>query len=193
MSGTTHAGSRLLARPAVLRTFALGLVGRLGYGVLPLSFLFTVRQATGSFSAASGAVALFGLGALAMPLQARALDRWGQRRVLPLVAGTWVAVLVAALTMSTAGVSAPAAWVAIAVPLGVCAPALGPSMRAQWRWFTEGTDLRARAYSVDTVAEEMLYLVGPAIAGGLLAVGPARNGLALVAALAVVGTLGLVV
>jgi len=192
MLGTSRAGSGLLSRPAVLRTFALGLVGRLGYGVLPLSFLFTVRQATGSFAAASGAVAVFGLGALAMPLQARALDRWGQRRVLPLVAGTWVALLVVALAMALAGVSAPAAWVATALPLGVCAPALGPSMRAQWRWFTKGTGLRARAYSVDTVAEEMLYLVGPAIAAGLLAVGPARNGLVLVAALAVVGTIGLV-
>ncbi len=191
MTGTSRARSRLFSRPAVLRTFALGLVGRLGYGVLPLSFLFTVRQATGSFSAASGAVAVFGLGALAMPLQARALDRWGQRRVLPLVAGTWVGLLGVALALSLFGVSAPVAWVAIAVPLGVCAPALGPSMRAQWRWFTEGTDLRARAYSVDTVAEEMLYLVGPAIAGGLLAVGPARNGLFLVAVLAVVGTAAL--
>lgn len=191
MSGTSRAGSGLLSRPAVLRTFALGLVGRLGYGVLPLSFLFTARQATGSFPAASAAVAVLGLGTLAMPLQARALDRWGQRRVLPPVAGAWVGALGVALALSLEGVSAPAAWVATALPLGVCAPALGPSMRAQWRWFTDGTDLRARAYSLDTVAEEVLYLVGPVLAAALLALGPARWGLVLVAALAIIGTTGL--
>ncbi|CAI9401730.1 MFS transporter [Nocardioides sp. T2.26MG-1] len=193
MSGTPRAGGRLLARPAVLRTFALGLVGRLGYGVLPLSFLFTVRQATGSFPAASGAVAVLGLGTLAMPLQARALDRWGQRRVLPLLTGSWVLALLAAVALSLAAVAAPAAWLVAAVPLGLLAPALGPSMRAQWRWFTEGTDLRARVYSLDTVAEEVLYLVGPVLAAGLLAVGPARWGLVLVAGLATAGTAALAV
>lgn len=191
MLGTSRAGSGLLSRPAVLRTFALGLVGRLGYGVLPLSFLFTVRQATGSFAAASAAVAVLGLGTLAMPLQARALDRWGQRRVLPLVAGAWVVVLLTAVALSAASVSSPAAWLATALPLGVLAPALGPSMRAQWRWFTDGTDLRARAYSLDTVAEEVLYLAGPVLAAAMLALGPARGGLVVVAALAVVGSTAL--
>lgn len=191
MSGTSRAGSGLLSRPAVLRTFALGLVGRLGYGVLPLSFLFTVRQATGSFPAASAAVAVLGLGTLVMPLQARALDRGGQRRVLPLVAGAWVLALLAAVGLSAASVSSPAAWIGMALPLGVLAPALGPSMRAQWRWFTDGTDLRARAYSLDTVAEEVLYLVGPVLTAAVLVLGPARWGLVLVAALAAVGTTAL--
>ena len=191
MSGTSRAGSGLLTRPAVLRTFALGLVGRLGYGVLPLSFLFTVRQATGSFPAASAAVAVLGLGTLAMPLQARALDRWGQRRVLPLVTGTWVAGLGAAVALSLHPVASPAAWAALALPLGLVAPALGPSMRAQWRCFTDGTELRGRAYSIDTVAEEVLYLVGPVLAGAVLALGPARWGLVLVMALAAVGTAAL--
>lgn len=54
-SGTTRTGSyrTLLAYPVVGRTFALALVGRLGYAVLalPLTFLFTVRQTTGSFAA----------------------------------------------------------------------------------------------------------------------------------------------
>lgn len=191
MPGTTRAGSGLLTRPAVLRTFALGLVGRLGYGVLPLSLLFTVRQATGSFPAASAAVATFGLGTLAMPLQARALDRWGQRRVLPVLTTAWALTLATAVLLSGAGVSSPGAWVALAVPAGLLAPALGPSMRAQWRWFTEGTDRRARAYSIDTVAEEVLYLVGPVLAGVVLALGPARWGLVLVVVLAAVGTTAL--
>lgn len=118
MSGTSCAGGRLLARPGVLRTFVLGLVGRLGYGVLPLSFLFAVREATGSFPAATGAVAVVGLGTLAMPLQARARDRRGQRRVLPLLTRSWVLALLVAVTLSLAAVSSPAAWLLAAAPLG---------------------------------------------------------------------------
>lgn len=188
----TRAGSSLFARPAVRRTFACALVGRAAYGVLPLSFLFTVRQATGSFPAATVAAAVLGLATLTLPLQARALDRWGQRTVLPLLTSTWVALLATATLLAAAGVSAPAVWAALAVPLGSLAPALGPSMRAQWRWFTDGTELRRSAYAVDSVAEESLYLLGPLVAALVLAAGPARWGLVLVAGLAVVGTLGLV-
>lgn len=71
---TTRAGSyrTLLAYPVVARTFALALVGRLGYAVLPLplTFLFTVRQTTGSFAGAATAMAVFGSTTIVLPLQA---------------------------------------------------------------------------------------------------------------------------
>jgi predicted MFS family arabinose efflux permease len=89
------------------------------------------------------------------------------------------------------GLDGAAVWLALSVPLGVLAPALGPSMRAQWRWFTEDADLRRTAYSYDSVGEETLYLIGPMIAAGVLAMGPARWGVALVAVLAVAGAIGL--
>jgi hypothetical protein len=62
MPGTDIAGSYadLLRRPAVARTFAPALVGRLAYGVLPLSLLFTVQHATGSYAIAATAMALNG-------------------------------------------------------------------------------------------------------------------------------------
>ncbi|MBZ5739525.1 MFS transporter [Nocardioides mangrovi] len=188
----TRAGSPLLARPAVRRTFACALVGRSAYGVLPLCFLFTVRQATGSFPAATLAAAVLGLATLALPVQARVLDRWGQRRVLPLVTTTWVVLLAAAVLLSAAGTSRPAVWCVLALALGVTAPALGPSMRAQWRWFAEDVAQRRAAYAVDSVGEESLYLMGPIVASVVLATGPARWGLVLVAALAATGTVGLV-
>src|SRR6059058_4372190 len=88
MTGVHDAGSTrlLLAAPSVRRAFALALLGRLAYGVLPLCFLFTVRTATGSFAVAAAASAALGLATSAMPIQARLVDRHGQRRVLPLYA-----------------------------------------------------------------------------------------------------------
>ncbi|WP_161605227.1 hypothetical protein [Pimelobacter simplex] len=70
MPGVTDAGSTrlLLAGPAVARTFGCALLGRLAYGVLPLCFLFTVRDAAGSLALAASASALLGLATLAMPV-----------------------------------------------------------------------------------------------------------------------------
>ncbi|AKT51466.1 hypothetical protein [Arsenicicoccus sp. oral taxon 190] len=122
MSGTTRAGSyrTLLADPVVARTFALALVGRLGYAVLPLTFLFTVRQSTGSFAAAATAMAVFGSTTMVMPLQARLADRHGQRVVLSWVAAGFVIMLASAVGVAaTAGAVSPAAWIAVAVLFGL--------------------------------------------------------------------------
>ncbi|WP_029212914.1 MFS transporter [Arsenicicoccus bolidensis] len=195
MSGTAVAGSyrTLLADPVVARTFVLALVGRLGYAVLPLTFLFTVRQSTDSFATAAAAMAVFGSTTLVMPVQARLADRHGQRVVLTCVAAGFVLVLGAAALVARGSGGAPAAaWLAISVLLGLTAPALGPSMRAQWRWFVPEGPARVKAYSLDAVCEETLYLVGPVVAAAVLARGPAWHGLVLVAGLIAVGAAGLV-
>ncbi len=109
MSGTAVAGSyrTLIAKPVVARTFVLALVGRLGYAVLPLTFLFTVRQSTDSFATAAAAMAVFGSTTLVMPVQARLADRHGQRVVLTCVAAGFVLVLGAGLgALAAAGLGA---------------------------------------------------------------------------------------
>lgn len=64
-------------------------------------------------------------------------------------------------------------------------------MRAQWREATT-EDERPSAYSLDAIAEEVLFLLGPLAASGLMIVGPAWWGIAISAALIPVGVLGLV-
>lgn len=192
MSGTVLAGSysALLRRPAVARTFALALVGRLTYGVLPLTLLFTVQQATGTFATAAFAMALNGLASLAMPLKSRAIDRHGQRRVIPAISAAMVVVLLAGAVLARSHPSDPLPWLAFGLAVGLASPPLGPSMRAQWRAFVpEGAV--ARAYSLDAVGEETLYLLGPMIAAGMLAFAPAYAGLLLCAVLVTVGAAGL--
>ena len=105
MSGTVRAGSYrdVLLLPSALRTFVPALVGRLSYGLLPLSLLFTVQQSTDSFATAGAAVAVFGLASLSMPYKARLVDRFSQRRILPLLAvGCSAALVVLAFATSNA-------------------------------------------------------------------------------------------
>lgn len=193
MSGVTDAGSTrlLLAGPAVARTFGCALLGRLAYGVLPLCFLFTVRDAAGSLALAASASALLGLATLAMPVHARLIDRFGQHRVLPVAATCWSACLVTGAVLAQ-GDHPPAAWLVLAFVTGLSGPVLGPSMRAQWREIAPEGPQRRRAYALDAVGEESLYLVGPIIAGVVLATGPAWVGLLVAPTLVGCGTLALV-
>src|SRR2546421_432476 len=192
MSGTTGAGSyrAVLAVPAVRRTFALALVGRFGYAVLPLCLLFTIAQSTGSFAVAATASGLFGIGGLAMPVQARLLERYGQRPVLP-VGGVCVLLsLTAIAVLAATGYRHAPQWYAVAAVAGATAPALGPSMRAQWRAFT-CVEQRSVAYSLDAVAEEVIFMLGPVAASGVLTTGAAWRGVLVVAVLIPVGVVGL--
>lgn len=192
MSGTVRAGSyaSLLRQPAVARTFVPALVGRLAYGVLPLSLLFTVQHATGSFSIAATATALNGLASLSMPLKSRAIDRYGQRLAIPLFTVAMVAVLLIAATMAYEKIAPALPWLAVGLAIGLASPPLGPSMRAQWRALVPAKAI-ASAYSLDAVGEETLYLIGPMVAAGILAFAPAYAGLLLCCVVLCVGAYGL--
>ena len=186
MSRPQAAGSyrAVLSLPYALRTFVPALGGRLAYGLLPLATLFTVQQATGSYSDAGLSLALFGLASIFLPAKARLADTHGPRRVLP-----WLALTCSLALTGAAFTPWPVPFVALA---GLAAPPLGPAMRSAWRSLAAGTSLKERAYALDAVAEETLYLVGPLLAGLLIAVAPARWCLLATAALLLAGTLGMV-
>lgn len=194
MSSTSDAGSyrAVLALPYAAPTFGAALVGRLSYGLLPISVLFTVQQATGSFATAGGVVAVFGLTSILLSLKSRLVDRHGQASVLAplalLCAGT-----LAAMAFLAWSDSAPAAvYLALGIVAGLGAPPLGPAMRSTWRAITDGSSLKQRAYSLDSVCEESLYLIGPMLFGVILSVASAPAALLAAASLMLVGTLGMV-
>lgn len=194
MLSTTGAESyRSLFRSRIVaRTFALAMLGRFGYAVLSLILLFTIAQSSGSFATAATASAVFGLTGLVMPVQARLIDRFTQRRVLPVVGVIFVAALSAMAIVGAMGVSSLTTWSMLCLLAGVSGPSLGPSMRAQWRIFETG-QRRTTAYSLDAVTEEVAFLTGPILASVILATGPAWRGLIPVATLVALGVVGLVI
>jgi hypothetical protein len=188
MSRAVGAGSyrAVLELPFALRTFVPAIGGRLAYGLFPLATLFTIQQATDSYTTAGLAAAGFGITAITLPVKARLAERYSQRVVLPPQALACAAALIGATV-----VREPLALIVLITLAGLAAPPLGPAMRANWRRLTAGTSLKPRAYGLDSVVEETLYLIGPLIAGLLVAVGPARWALVLTAALLLAGTLGM--
>ncbi|MFI5974231.1 MFS transporter [Streptomyces sp. NPDC051452] len=179
----------VLRVPHARRTFAAALTARLSYGTVALAVMLSVTRATGSYAVCGAVMSLFGATTVfLMPLRASLIDRFGPRRALPPMASLYGALLcaLAALTWHS---GAPAALVATTAALaGACAPPLGPTMRALWSELVEDRALLQRAYGLDGVAEELLYVSGPALVGLLAGFAPPAAGVLLSAVLVVAGT-----
>lgn len=179
----------VLRVPHARRTFAAALAARLSYGTVALSVLLSVTRATGSYAASGAVMAVFGASAvLLMPVRAALVDRHGPRRSLLPMAVAHSALLCALAALTWRPGTPPATLAAVTALTGACAPPLGPTMRAVWAELVGDRRLLQRAYSLDGVAEELLFVSGPALVGVLLRFGPPPVGLLLSAALMVTGT-----
>lgn len=156
--------------PFAVRTFAMALVGRLSYGVVFLSLTLALASGRGSVGRAGAVVAVFSVAIAGLaPVRAGLIDRFGFRRVLLPLALAYSAALVG-LAAATWRPGAPV-WVleVLAVAAGAAAPPLGPAMRTLWREMCGGdSGLVQRAFSVDTVAEEVIGVSGPVLVGVLV-------------------------
>jgi MFS family permease len=180
---------------AVLRTphacgaFVTSLAGRLCYGIVGLSLILTLTDGRHDYGFAGLVMALFGAAiVLVSPFRAWMVDRHGPRLALPPMAAGFAAVLVAiAVIPARSGVN-DAAIAVLAAAAGACAPPLGVVMRTLWSALIDDPTFLQTAYSLDGVAEELLNVTGPVIAGGILVVAAPAVGLLVSAGLAVAGT-----
>ncbi|MGW3460064.1 MFS transporter [Streptomyces olivaceoviridis] len=179
----------VLRVPHARRTFTAALTARLSYGTVSLAVLLSVTRATGSYAVSGTVLSLFGAATVfLMPVRASLIDRHGPRRVLPPMSALYGALL-SVLAVLTWRPGAPAAAIGLTAALaGSCAPPLGPTMRALWSELVTDRDLLRRAYSLDGVAEELLYVSGPALIATLGGFTPPAAGILLSAALNVGGT-----
>src|SRR5215468_639568 len=179
----------ILRLPGALAFSAAGFLARMPMSMFGLGTVLLIAAVTGRYGlaglvAAAGSVSY----ALAAPQFARLTDRFGQRRVLrPQVAAFGVAT---AAFMTLAEIRAPLAAVIV---LGALAdatmPSVGPMVRTRWSVLLAGTGRLHTAFSLESVADEIIFVVGPALVALLAtAVYPAAGvGAAMV--LCVTGTL----
>ncbi|GII52596.1 MFS transporter [Planotetraspora thailandica] len=183
----------VLSVPSAKRAFIAALLGRLSYGTVSLSLTLALTATTGSYGLAGGVIALFGLAAsLLSPLRAGLIDRYGARRVLPPMAVVYALLLIVLAALTWRPGTPGGLLAALAIAAGGCAPPLGPVMRALWSDLLPDRHLLQRAYSLDTVAEEVLFVTGPLLAGLLAALVTPAAGLVLSAALVTTGTFAFV-
>jgi MFS family permease len=177
------------ARPLLLAS----LVGRLPTATGPLNVVLFVQERTGSLAQAGAASAAIALSSgLLAPVRGRLVDRYGQRPCLPPMALAFAAALVGMVAVAGPGPGRIVATVGLAAAAGAAAPPLGASMRVLWiSMIGQGPRLQT-AYALDAVLDELLFVVGPLLAGGLATLYQPAAGVLATAGLAVAGTLGFV-
>ncbi|MEU6364176.1 MFS transporter [Streptomyces sp. NPDC046931] len=183
----------VLRVPYARRTFVAALAGRLSYGTVPLAVMLSLTRATGSYALAGTVMALFGaMTVLLSPPRAALVDRYGPRRALIPMALIHAGLLAALAAASLRSGAPPLLLGALAVAAGAFPPPLGPTMRAVWSELVDDPRLLRRAYGLDGVAEELLFVSGPLLVGAVVRWAPPAAAVALGALLVAAGTVAFV-
>lgn len=189
----------------------LGLFARLPLAMLTVGTLTLVTSVSGSYAIGGTAAGAVGIGsALGAPVLGALADRRGQRGVLLVSAMLNAAAVLALIALSysfpssgsfgTAGAdggfAAAAPVLAAAFLAGVSCPQVGPLARVRWMALTSGaghsssaeqnsgTDLDT-ALSYESTADELTFVLGPALVGLLASFVAPWLPLALAAALTI--------
>ena len=153
--------ARVLRTPGAVPFVTAAFFGRFPRATFTLSSILLVSAVSGSFAVAGTVSAVLVLAmAVGGPLWSRAMDRSGQRRTLALSIGAFTVGGLAFVLVVTSG--APAfTWYVLAGITGLSAPDLGSATRARWSHLLTDSADRTTAFSLESVADEAVFVVGP--------------------------------
>jgi Major Facilitator Superfamily len=168
---------------------AAAFIGRMPMSMVGLGVILVVSAATGRYAIA-GAVAAVGslCYAFAAPQAGRLADRLGQGRVLPPLAAAFAAGAVAFIACAQLRAPLWTLFVTGAVFMSAM-PSLGSMVRSRWSFLLGDSPLLHTAFSFESVADELIFVTGPAVVTLLATQVLPVAGIAVAAVLAVAGTL----
>lgn len=167
------------------RIIAAQLTARFPFGMLSLAFLLHIEQVTGSYGAAGLVLAATSIGqAIAGPLTSRWMGVWGIRKVLLL---TLAVCAVAVTTIAVVPMSVPA-YMAVGLIAGLSTPPVQPAVRTIYPKLVTSQQLTP-LFSLDASAQEIIWVLGPVVTTFVSTQVGTVWGIALAAAIMVVGCL----
>ena len=189
MSSATY--RTLLRAPGAAAFFLTATAGRVGIAMTSLGIVWLVHARTGSYAPAGLVTGAFAVTeALAGPQQARLIDRFGQSRVLPPALLAHAAAVATLLALVAAGTPD---WLMMAggVLVGATIPQLGALSAARWAALLRDERAAAlpTAFTLESLANELAYLAGPALVSILGASGYPAAGTIAAATVVVAGGL----
>lgn len=152
-------------QPHVVRLVVGGLIGRLREGGIGLGIILCVRHATGSFTIAGGAAAVFIAGAaIGRPLQGRLGRRLGARNVLVASSLSHAGAVIVLAVWASSQRAAPTLLTMAAI-CGVLLPAISAFLRASWPIALPHA--RPTAFAIDAVTYDVSNIAGPALVASI--------------------------
>jgi MFS family permease len=172
---------------------AAAFVARLPISMLGIAIILLVSADSGRYALAGAVAAVSALSeALAQPVFGRLVDRYGQSRAVPPVVA---ACTVANGAFAWASTHHAPAWSLFALGAlgGATFPNTGALVRARWANAVSGTPALQTAFSVESILDEVIFVLGPPLVTWVaLLAGPAQALLVTVGLLVVGCTLLLV-
>jgi Major Facilitator Superfamily len=163
-------------------------ISRLSIAAQPLATILLVKGSTGSFAAAGLVLACYSVAAAgSLPVQGRVIDRVGQTTVIVIV--TVINALAFGSLIPLAAANASVVAMAVAgVIAGLTTPPIGSAMRSLWTGLVPEPELRQAAFTVDAVAIDVAWILGPSLAAGVIAVASPSAALAACVGLSLLGS-----
>jgi predicted MFS family arabinose efflux permease len=175
--------------PGAWRFSAAGVIGRMPMSMFGLGTVLLISAVTGKYGVAGAVSAVGSLGyALTSPQIARLVDARGQRRVLLPVLALFVSATAALIAAVELRLPTWAFFVPGAIA-GATMPSLGTMVRARWSALLAGSPRLHAAFSFESVADELCFVVGPAGVTLLATEVFPASGVGVAALLCVLGTL----
>jgi MFS family permease len=160
---------RLLRYRPAAAPFLAATVARLPISMAPLGILLLVQSERDSYSLAGIVTGAFAVGsAIGTPLWGRAMDGFGQVRVLLPTAVVSTAFLVTLALATIGGLPIPA-LILFSLGAGLSFPPITPAMRAAWRTVFPDPRSRRVAFALDATSIELIFVGGPLLLSALLA------------------------
>src|SRR5580693_1149287 len=175
--------------PRAWRFSVAGIIGRMPMSMFGLGTVLLISAGTGRYAVAGSVSAVGSLGlAVSAPQMARLADSRGQRPVLIPLASLFA---LGVLGLVTSVLLKAPTWTLFVFGLiaGASMPSLGPMARARWSVLLAGTTRLHAAFSLESVADELCFVIGPALVTILATEVRPAAGIAVAAVLCLSGTL----
>jgi MFS family permease len=149
------------------RNFVLaGMIARMPISMTGIGVITMLSQLKGGYALAGAVAATFALAtAFCAPQVSRLVDRFGQRRILPVSALIGGGALL--LLLLCTRLQAPNWTLFIFAALAGCMPSMSAMVRARWTEIYRGQPQLQTAYALESVLDEVCFIVGAPLSVGL--------------------------
>ncbi|KJH86940.1 MFS transporter [Pseudomonas fluorescens] len=149
------------------RGFVLaGMIARMPISMTGIGVITMLSQLKGGYGLAGAVAATFALAtAFCAPQVSRLVDRFGQGRVLPVAALLGGGALLMLLLCTR--LQAPHWTLFLFAALAGCMPSMSAMVRARWTEVYRGQPQLRTAYALESVLDEVCFIVGPPLSVGL--------------------------
>jgi MFS family permease len=179
----------VLKSNSALSTIGFGVIGRFAYALSPVAVVLAISTLKNSFAIAGLASGAFTLsGALFSPRIGKFADQLGPRKVLPIITIFNCASIIG-LILAAKG--STILILVTSILAGASFPNFGSYTRTRWGHTLTSHNELASALALESVLDELGFVVGPGLAGILFALFDARSPLYVGAVLVLIGGLGL--